>query len=392
MGAVFRGGLLAETTQDNGITRLMAKVLLKGTKTRTAEQIANEIEALGGSISSDAGNNSFSVSVDVMKPDVKLGLDLLSDVLLNATMPEKAITREKESQIAAIQQEEEQLTAVARKIMRQALVPQHPYALRANGSAESVQQLTQKELLEFRDRYVVAKNGVVFVFGDVKASEVKRLVEQTLGKMKPGALALTDAKPSTPLGKPETVESHRDKAQGVSMVGFRGANLSSPDRYALDLIDEASSDLGSRFFIRIREQMGLAYYVGASQMQGLVPGLFAFYLGTDPQKIAPVKTALLDEIHKLAKDGLTSEELTRAKKKLIGQQEIANQSNDAFGYQCSLDEIYGLGFDFYKRLEHDVDAVTLDDIKRVAAKYFRDQPYVLATVRPPEGSAAAKQK
>jgi zinc protease len=362
----------------------MAKVLLKGTKTRTAEQIANEIEAVGGSISSDAGNNSFSVSVDVTKPDVKLGLDLLSDVLLNATMPEKAITREKEIQIAAIQQEEEQLTAVARNIMRQALFPQHPYALRSNGSVESVQRLTQKDLLEFRDRYVVAKNGVVFLFGDVKASEVKQLLEQTLGKMKPGALALTDAKPSAPLGKPETVESRRDKAQGVIMVGFRGASLSSPDRYALDLIDEASSDLGSRFFIRIREQMGLAYYVGASQMQGLVPGLFAFYLGTDPKKIEPVKTALLDEIHKLANDGLTPEELARAKKKLIGQQEIANQSNDAFGYQSALHELYGLGFDYYKRLEHEVNAVTLDDIKQVAAKYFRDQPYVLATVRPPE--------
>jgi zinc protease len=384
MGAVFRGGLLAETPQTNGITRLMAKVLLKGTKTRTAEQIANDIEAVGGSISSDAGNNSFSVSVDVMKPDVKLGLGLLSDVLLNATFPEKAIAREKEIQIAAIQQEEEQLTAVARNIMRQALFPQHPYALRSNGSIESVQRLTQKDLLEFRDRYVVAKNGVIYVFGDVKAAEVKQLVEQTLGKMNSGALALTDAKPSTPLGKPEIVESRKDKAQGVIMVGFRGASLSSPDRYALELIDEASSDLGSRFFIRIREQMGLAYYVGASEMQGLVPGLFAFYLGTDPQKIEPVKTALLDEIKKLANEGLTLEELARAKKKLIGQQEIANQSNDAFGYHCALDELYGLGFNYYKQLEHDVNAVTLEDIKQVAAKYFRDKPYVLATVRPPE--------
>jgi zinc protease len=392
MGAVFRGGLLAETPQTNGITRLMAKVLLKGTKTRTAEQIANQIEAVGGSISSDAGNNSFSVSLDVTKPDVKLGVELLSDVLLNATMPEKAIAREKEIQIAAIQQEEEQLTTVARNIMRQALFPQHPYALRTNGSVESVQRLTQKDLLEFRDRYVVAKNGVIFVFGDVKAAEVKQLFEKALGGMKPGMLALTDMHPASPLSGIETVESRKEKAQGVIMVGFRGASISSPDRHALELIDEASSDLGSRFFVRIREQMGLAYYVGASQMQGLVPGLFAFYLGTDPQKIEPVKTALLDEIHKLAKDGLTNEELARAKKKLIGQQEIANQSNEAFGYQCALEELYGLGFDYYKRLEHDVDAVTLDDIKRVAAKYFRDQPYVLATVRPPEGSAAAKQK
>ena len=384
MGAVFRGGLLAETPDTNGITRLMAKALLKGTKTRTAEQIANDIEAVGGSISSDAGNNSFSVSVDVMKPDVKLGLDLFSDVLLNATFPEKAIAREKEIQIASIQQEEEQLTTVARNIMRQALFPQHPYALRSNGSVESVQRLTQKDLLDFRDRYLVAKNGVIYVFGDVNATEVKQLVEQTLGKINSGALALTDAKPSMPLGKPEIVESRKDKAQGVIMVGFRGASLSSPDRYALELIDEASSDLGSRFFVRIREQMGLAYYVGASEMQGLVPGLFAFYLGTDPQKIEPVKTALLDEIQKLANDGLTPEELARAKKKLIGQQEIANQSDDAFGYHCALDELYELGFNYYKQLQHDVNAVTLEDTKQVAAKYFRDQPYVLATVRPPE--------
>jgi zinc protease len=384
MGAVFRGGLLAETPDTNGITRLMAKVLLKGTKMRTAEQIANDVEAVGGSISSDAGNNSFSVSVDVMKPDVKLGLDLFSDVLLNATFPEKAIAREKQIQIASIQQEEEQLTAVARNIMREALFPQHPYALRSNGSVDSVQRLTQKDLLEFRDRYVAAKNGVIYVFGDVNAAEVKQLVEQTLGKMNSGALALTDAKPSMPLGKPEIVESRKDKAQGVIMVGFRGASLSSPDRYALELIDEASSDLGSRFFVRIREQMGLAYYVGASEMQGLVPGLFAFYLGTDPQKIEPVKTALLDEIQKLAHDGLTPEELARAKKKLIGQQEIANQSNDAFGYHCALDELYGLGFNYHKQLERDVNVVTLEDIKQVAAKYFRDQPYVLATVRPPQ--------
>jgi zinc protease len=392
MGAVFRGGLLAETPQTNGITRLMAKVLLKGTKTRTAEQIANQIEAVGGAMASDAGNNSFNLSLEVTKPDVKLGVELLSDVLLNATMPAKAIAREKEIQIAAIQQEEEQLTTVARNIMRQALFPQHPYALRSNGSVESIQRLTQKDLLEFRDRYVAGKNGIIFVFGDVNAAEVKQLFEQALGRMKPGALALTDAEPSAPLSKPETVEDRKDKAQSVIMVGFRGASLSSPDRYPLELIEEASSDLGSRFFIRIREQMGLAYYVGANQMQGLVPGLFAFYLGTDPQKIEPVKTALLDEVRKLANDGLTSEELGRAKKKVVGQQEIENQSDDVFGYHCALDELYGLGFDYYKRLEHDVDAVTLDDIKRVAAKYFRDQPYVLATVRPPEGSAAAKQK
>jgi zinc protease len=390
--AVFRGGLLAEAPQTNGITRLMAKCLLKGTKSRTGEQIGGEIEAVGGVITSDAGNNSFSVGIDVTQPDLKLGISILSDVLLNATMPEKAVAREKEVQIAGIKQEEEQLTTVARNIMRQALFHDHPYALRSNGAVDSVQRLTSKDLLEFRDRYVVAGNGVISVFGNVSVNEVKQLFEQALGGMKPGALALIDAPKPAALPKTEPVDARRDKAQAVLMVGYQGSDVFSPDRHALELIDEASSDLGSRFFIRIREKMGLAYYVGASQVQGLVPGLFAFYLGTDPAKLDAVKTALLQEIEGLAKDGLTAEELARAKKKLIGQQQIANQSNDTFGFQCALDELYGLGFNYHKSLEADVDKVTLEDIKRVAAKYFRNQPYVLATVRPPDAPPAAKGK
>src|ERR1041385_5327715 len=111
--------------------------------------------------------------------------------------------------------------------------------------------------------------------------------------------------------------------------------------------------------------MGLAYYVGASQMQGLVPGLFAFYLGTDPAKLELVQTALLDEIGRLAATGLTSDELARAKKKLIGQQWIANQSNDSFGYMAALDELFGLGFDHYQKLEESIESITAADIKRV---------------------------
>src|SRR6185295_15694534 len=121
MAAIFRGGLLAETPKTNGITRLMAKVLLKGTKTRTSEQIADTIEAVGGSIGSDAGNNSFSVSLDVTQPDLQLGAEILADVLLNATMPDAALEREREVQLAGIKEDEEHLTTVARNILRKAL-------------------------------------------------------------------------------------------------------------------------------------------------------------------------------------------------------------------------------------------------------------------------------
>src|SRR5260370_23171071 len=187
----------------------------------------------------------MSVGVHVMKPDLKTAVDLLSDILLNANFPEKAVAREKDVEIAGIKQEEEQLTTVARNILRQALCTDHAYALRANGSAESVQRLTQKDLLGFRDKYLLAKNGVISVFGNVKAAEVKQLFEQALGAMRPGQLALTDVRPPAPIMETRAVESNKEKAQGVILVGYRGVDMINKHRYALELIAVAASDLGS---------------------------------------------------------------------------------------------------------------------------------------------------
>ena len=101
--------------------------------------------------------------------------------------------------------------------------------------------------------------------------------------------------------------------------------MDDDDRYALELIQESCSDLGSRLFLRIREQLGLAYYVGAQNLAGLVPGYFAFYTGTEPAKAAQVETELLKEAELLRTEGLTAEELKRAKAKIIGQKKIARQ-------------------------------------------------------------------
>jgi len=382
MVATFKGGLLAETPDNNGITRLFSKVLVKGTKTRSAAQIADQIEAVGGGIGTDAGNNSFSVSVKIMQPDLHLGLELLSDVLLHPSLPQEEITREKEAQLAGIKAEEEEMTSVARNLMRANLFPNHPYGLRNSGTPESVAKLDRNALVDFQKKYVAARNGVIAVFGNVKAAEVRELVEKELGKMPAGEPELANPPQPAPLAKSTTVEENKNKAQAILMVGFRGTDMFSPDRDALDLIDEACSDLGSRFFIRIREKMGLAYFVGSSQMAGLVRGPFLFYLGTSPAKVDTVKPELLDEIGKLAREGLTEAELVRAKEKLLGQQEIHNQSNDAFAYSVALDELYGLGFDHYKGLRKSVESITLDDIRRVANKYFENQPSITALVRP----------
>ena len=115
--AAFRGGLLAETPENNGITRLLSRTMLKGTSNRTAAQLAEEIESAGGRMGADSGNNSFSVSVEVDEPDLALGLDVVSDVLQNPAFPQSEVTLKRGAQIAAIKAEDEQITAVARNVM-----------------------------------------------------------------------------------------------------------------------------------------------------------------------------------------------------------------------------------------------------------------------------------
>ncbi len=383
MHAVFKGGLLTESPADAGISRLFARVLPKGTKHRTAEEIADQIEAVGGSIGAEAGNNSIGVSVEVLQPDVDLGLDLLADVVLDATFPEGTIERERQVQLAGIKAEDEHMSSAARNLLRANLFAGHPYALRGSGSPESVGSLTRAQLVAYRDRLFVAHNGVVAVFGNIQAEAVRARVESLFARLAPGQPALGQPPIPTRLTESRTVEQTKpNKEQAVLMVGYQTVDLLHPDKLAFDVIDEACGDLGSRFFIRIREELGLAYFVGSSQLEGLAPGAMIFYLGTDPAKLTAVRAAFEGEIATLAKDGLTPEEFQRARKKLLGRQAISMQSNASLGYHVALDELFGRGHDHYLRLEADLQALTLDGVNKVAREFFHQRPNVVAIVKP----------
>ncbi len=323
-----------------------------------------------------------------MKPDLALGLDVLADVLQNPTFPEKEVELEKAAQIAAIKAEDEQITSVAKNVMREKLFGAHPYALRGSGRAESVEKITPVDLLSFQKEYIVASNGVIAVFGDVKAEEVLELVEKNFGAMSAGRLALSEPPWPVVPSAPVSAIEERNKQQAVVMIGYPGSDVLSPDRTTLDLLNEASNDLGSRFFNRIREQLGLAYFVGAGNFSGLAPGSFVFYLGTDPKKVGAVTAEFQSEIDSLSKDGLTEDELLRAKKKLLGSEAIRNQSNSAFASSVAVDELVGLGFDNHLKRKTQVESVTIDDVRRVAAKYFDTPSRVEVIVRPPEKTAA----
>ncbi len=381
MVATFKGGLLAENPEESGISRLFARTLIKGTRTRSAEQIAQAIEAGGGVLGSDSGNNSISLSARVLRPELASSLDVFADILRSASFPDTALRRERDAQLASIKADAEEPTSVARNLLRARLFPGHPFAMPLLGTPETLAPIEPSVLTAYRARHLVAENGVLSIFGDITPREALDLAEAALASLPAGAPALTAIPQPVFPGTPIEAEALMPKEQAVLMVGYPGADLFSPDALPLELLDEACSDLGSRMFQRIREEMGLAYFVGSSNLMGLAPGAFSFYCGTDPARLPEVKAALLDEIRKLSADGLAPDELERAKAKLLGAHAIRNQSNDALAFACALDELYGLGHRHHETLRPRVEAVTHAQVREAARRYF-SQPPVTAIVRP----------
>jgi len=379
--ATFQGGVLSETAANNGITQLMAKTLIKGTARRSAEDIAREIESVGGSLDTYGGNQSFGANAEVLSDDFATGLDLLADVILNPSFPADAFEREQEVQIANIQARKDDLLKSASIAMRRKLFGDSGYGLDVLGTEETVSALKAADLKAHHQKLAVPNNCVLAIYGDVKATAVKAAVEKTFGGWKKG-----DSVHPSPLAphtsETQRVEEFRDKKQAVLVIGFPGTTIHSDDRYALELIQEACSDLGSRLFMRVREQMGLAYYVGAQHFPGVAPGYFAFYTGTMPEKVDLVEKELLREAELLCAEGLTEAELKRAKSKIIGQKKISRQDLGHLASTTALDELYGLGYRHIDAEDALYEAVTLDQVKAAAIKYLKPASAVIAIVKP----------
>lgn len=379
---VLKGGVLAETPATNGMTLLLSKMLLKGTARRSAEQIATEIESIGGSIDSYGGNNTFGVNAEVLSEDFDTGLDILADVLLHPCWPEPALELEKQMQLASIRAVRDQILQSGGLAMRRALFGEVSYGLDVLGTETSVPNARIAGLKDFYAQMVVPGNAVLAIYGDIQTARTLEAVEKTFGAWKAGPAVMT-ALPAAPrLDQVKRVVELLDKKQAVVLLGFPGVDLRSPDRYPLELLQEACSDLGSRLFMRIRDKLGLAYYVGAQQFVGLAPGYFAFYAGTMPEKTERVEAEFMTEIDELRAHGVTAEELKRSKAKVIGQKKIARQDLGSYAMTTALDELCGLGYANTDAEDAKYEAVTREQIQAAAIKYLNPNTMVVTVVRP----------
>ena len=381
MRAMFQGGVLSEKIANCGVTQLMAKLLVKGTTRQTGQQIAEEIESVGGGIDAYGGNNSFGVTLEVMSDDRILGVNMLADVLHNPSFPGEALERQREVQLAALRAQDDKLLQKTFRLMRENLFGGHGYGLDALGTQDSVANLDLGSVTGLHKQLAVPNNSVIAIFGDIKISEIRSELERAFGLWTEGSQFKV---PNLLYGTDgiRRVANQADKEQAVVVLGYRGCTFFDEDRYALELLSEACSDLGSRLFMRIREELGLAYYVGAQSQPGLTPGYFSFYAGTSPEHLEQVEEELLKQSAKLSSEGLSEEEIKRCKAKMIGQRKIARQDLGGLAMAAGLDELYGLGFDSSDYDEEKIMKITAAEVQAVADKYLTPEHYVLAVTHP----------
>ena len=379
----YVGGVRLEEEPQNGINHFMAVMVTKGTRNQSSLEIAKKVERMAGSLNGFSGYNSFGLTFTFLSEHFEEAFHLLTEVIRQPSFDREEMERRRRLILASIQQQEDELARLVFKLFRKTLYEKHPYRMDTLGTLDSIQRLTQKDLKEYYQRLVIPENMVLTVVGDVDQKQVVLAVKKGFGDLRRESLSASSISQEPPLQKKRQAEMVKMKEQAHFVLGFLGVSFHHPDRYALKVLDAALSGQGGRLFRELRDKESLAYALDFMAQPNLDPGFIGVYMGTHPNKLETAIEAVLRELKKVREEGLTEEEVDRAKKYLIGNFEIGLQTNGAQANQMSLDELYGLGFDHYQKYPQEIQKVTQEDVNRVAKKYFKLETYAIAIIRPP---------
>ncbi len=379
----LRGGLLSETSTDNGITQLMSDLLTRGTPARSAAQIALQVEQLGASLSAFCGRNSFGLQASSLSQDAATLLDILADCLLNAGFPPEELEKQRAIQLASLQQQREQPFFIADESLRKTLFPGHPYQWDTSGSPETVAGISRKDLQAHLNRLVSVSNAVLALFGDITAEQARALAGQYFAPL-PQRPKPVFASPLPKPVLPARVKHREPRQQTVLLMGYPGVDLRDPRMDALALLSESLSGLSSDLAIEVRDKRGLVYYVGAFNRPGMDPGLFGLYAGAREDTVREVEDLMMGELERIAREGLRQEEFRRARDQLITAQEASLQSNAGLAQTSALDELYGLGYLHTFHMKDRLNKLTPEDVRAVAGELFVPGRRAVSIVFPEE--------
>lgn len=366
----MRGGLRSETESNNGISKLTASLLTKGTKEHSEEQIFELVETMGGSLSSYSGNNSIGISLDLLSKDTDKGLELLAEIITAPEFPKDKLEILKNDTLDEIDLIYEDIFASTNKRLKEKLFGNHPYGMLNTGTPEIVKNITHRQITSFYDKLAVGSNIVISIYGNIDIENVKKIIANKFKKIKETPPVVIEQIDLPKVPAQIQIIHKMDKKQALVMIGFRSAGIDNKDKYPLQILSSFYSGIGGRLFEDIRQKKGLAYTLGTFGMTGIDTGTFIFYAATSPDKTEMIKDKLIDEIELVLNGKITYEEINAAKKNLLFSNEVNLQSSSTISQRIGLDELYGLGYDNYKQYPELINNVSREEVIQAANKYF----------------------
>jgi zinc protease len=368
----MRAGSMCDPGDAVGATWLLSRVIDRGTSSRSALDIADELDNRGVALTITVTRHIVSLVCTCLAEDFEPVFSLLGEMLMHPSLPEAEIATRKGEVVTAIRQDEDSPAVRATESLMALLYPDgHPYGRRTKGAVETVENLTREQLVGLHaDRFAPSELTAVIV-GDIEVERAGDLVARVFGDWrKPRPAAIPLGSPPLAVGRRRLVIPMMNKAQADLAYGFTTIRRADPAYEALRLMNNVLGQyaLGGRLGDSIRERQGMAYYVSSAVDPNVIEGPLVIRAGVSHANVDRAVTSIDEELTRLVESGISAKELDDSRQYLVGSMPRALETNAAIATFLQSAEFFGLGTDYDLRMPALLRGVTLDEVNAVARR------------------------
>lgn len=382
----FDAGSLFDPDEKLGLADFVTSGLMRGTKTRSFDEIYNVLESVGASLGFSTGVHKSGFSGRSLAEDLPLLLNLLSESLTRPAFPKSEIEKLRAQILTGLAISAEDTSDMASETFDKILFKNHPYSRPEDGTPESVQMITRDNLVKFHREHYGPRGMVIAIVGAVEAEEAVRQVKGALGGWQVKGQKEAPELPALKLLKKTVSRHHRipGKSQSDLVVGTNGPRRKDPEFMPALLGNNVLGQFGmmGRIGDSVREKAGLAYYAYSSLNAGIGPGSWEVDAGVNPGNVAKATHLIVDELKRFIQDGVTEDELADSKANFIGRLPLSLESNGGVAGALLNIERHDLGLDYYLRYAGLVNEVTCDDVLNAARKFIDPGRLAIAVAGP----------
>jgi zinc protease len=383
--AGIRTGAYADPPDKEGTAALCARVLDRGTVSRTAEVIADELDSRGASLTVATGRHQMSASATCLSDDFPAVLALVADVVRHPAFPDAEVTIRRADLISSIRKEQDNPAQMAVDAFVRALYGSHPYSRKVRGTVETVEALKRQDLVRCYQNGLVPSGVIVVVVGDVDEELAVQTISRSFADWKGGELGpVTVPDAERPSARSLVAVPMMNKSQADVAYGFVGIRRHDLDYTASAVMNNALGQyaIGGRLGDSIRERQGMAYYVFSSLDAGFGEGPLTIRAGVSAENVERTIASIDTELTAVLTDGFTQQEIDESKGYLIGSMPRQLETNGAIAAFLLTAEIFGLGLDYDVRLPGLIQAITLDDANTAARRLLDPARATIAVAGP----------